>query len=89
MRGVTILHCTIYCYWLHLHPPPPLPYLLTQCCLLCCTTTTHRYAKEAGVRVTTFDTASELHKIADMHPGFACVLRIGFDDEAAETPYRL
>jgi ornithine decarboxylase len=52
--------------------------------LLCCTTTTHRYAKEAGVRVTTFDTASELHKIADMHPGFACVLRIRCDDEGAK-----
>lgn len=35
-----------------------------------------RYARENGVKLTTFDTESELHKIAALNPDFQCVLRI-------------
>ncbi len=35
-----------------------------------------RYARQHGVAYTTFDTDSELAKIAAHHPGFKCVLRI-------------
>lgn len=48
-----------------------------------------RYAKEHGVDYTTFDTLSELHKIAALHPGFKCVLRIRADDPEARVPLGL
>lgn len=35
-----------------------------------------RFARENGVQYTTFDTESELHKIAALNPDFKCVLRI-------------
>ncbi len=38
---------------------------------------------------TTFDTLSELHKIAALHPGFKCVLRIRADDPEARVPLGL
>jgi len=41
------------------------------------------------VEYTTFDTESELHKIAAMHPGFRCVLRIRADDPEARVPLGL
>jgi diaminopimelate decarboxylase len=43
-----------------------------------------RYAREQGVRVTTFDTRSELEKVAALNPGFGCVLRIRCDDESSK-----
>lgn len=39
-----------------------------------------RYARDAGVQVTTFDTESELHKVASIYPGIQLVLRIRCDD---------
>jgi len=48
-----------------------------------------RFAKENGVDYTTFDTLSELHKIAEQHPGFKCVLRIRADDPDARVPLGL
>lgn len=48
-----------------------------------------RFAKEHGVDYTTFDTLSELHKIAALHPGFKCVLRIRADDPEARVPLGL
>mmetsp|Transcript_592 Transcript_592/g.1604 ORF Transcript_592/g.1604 Transcript_592/m.1604 type:complete len:376 (-) Transcript_592:968-2095(-) len=48
-----------------------------------------RYAKEHGVEYTTFDTVSELHKIAALNPGFKCVLRIRADDPDARVPLGL
>jgi len=48
-----------------------------------------RYAKEHGVQYTTFDTLSELHKIAAMNPDFKCVLRIRADDPDARVPLGL
>ncbi|MEW5298294.1 MAG: hypothetical protein WDW36_001434 [Sanguina aurantia] len=44
-----------------------------------------RYAREHGVEYTTFDTESELHKMAAMNPGFKCVLRIRADDPDARV----
>jgi len=38
------------------------------------------------VEYTTFDTESELHKVAAMHPGFKLVLRIRADDPGARVP---
>eukprot|EP00775_Hariotina_reticulata_P004514 gene4514-4767_t len=43
-----------------------------------------RYAAAHGVETTTFDCPSELHKIAQLHPAFKCVLRIRCDDETAK-----
>lgn len=48
-----------------------------------------RYAKENGVQYTTFDTESELHKIAALNPDFKCVLRIRADDPDARVPLGL
>ncbi|KAJ9508522.1 hypothetical protein QJQ45_012069 [Haematococcus lacustris] len=48
-----------------------------------------RYAKEHGVDYTTFDTLSELHKIAALNPAFQCVLRIRADDPDARVPLGL
>jgi len=48
-----------------------------------------RYARDHGVEYTTFDTESELHKIASLHPGFRCVLRIRADDPEARVPLGL
>jgi ornithine decarboxylase len=48
-----------------------------------------RFAKENGVQYTTFDTESELHKIAALNPGFKCVLRIRADDPDARVPLGL
>jgi ornithine decarboxylase len=48
-----------------------------------------RYAREHGVEYTTFDTLSELHKIAVGNPGFKCVLRIRADDPDARVPLGL
>lgn len=39
-----------------------------------------RYARDAGVQVTTFDTESELVKVAATYPGIQLVLRIRCDD---------
>jgi ornithine decarboxylase len=48
-----------------------------------------RYARDHGVGLTTFDTESELHKIAAAFPGFKCVLRIRADDPEARVPLGL
>ncbi|KXZ55818.1 hypothetical protein GPECTOR_2g1369 [Gonium pectorale] len=48
-----------------------------------------RYAREHGITYTTFDTVSELHKIAEMDPEFKCVLRIRADDPGARVPLGL
>lgn len=48
-----------------------------------------RYAREQGIDYTTFDTESELHKIAALHPGFKLVLRIRADDPDARVPLGL
>eukprot|EP00798_Chlamydomonas_sp_ICE-L_P029191 gene29191-31091_t len=48
-----------------------------------------KYAKEKGIQYTTFDTESELHKIAALNPGFKCVLRIRADDPDARVPLGL
>ncbi|KAG2447384.1 hypothetical protein HYH02_007712 [Chlamydomonas schloesseri] len=48
-----------------------------------------RYAREHGIGLTTFDTSSELHKIAEMDPEFKCVLRIRADDPGARVPLGL
>lgn len=48
-----------------------------------------RYARDHGVKYTTFDTESELHKIAALNPGFKCVLRIRADDPDARVPLGL
>mmetsp|Transcript_7591 Transcript_7591/g.20199 ORF Transcript_7591/g.20199 Transcript_7591/m.20199 type:complete len:382 (+) Transcript_7591:17-1162(+) len=47
------------------------------------------YAKEHGVEYTTFDTESELHKVAALNPGFKLVLRIRADDPGARVPLGL
>lgn len=48
-----------------------------------------RYAREHGIEHTTFDTESELHKIAALNPGFKLVLRIRADDPDARVPLGL
>ena len=48
-----------------------------------------RFAREHGVQYTTFDTVSELHKIAALNPDFKCVLRIRADDPGARVPLGL
>ncbi|PNW72470.1 hypothetical protein CHLRE_16g683371v5 [Chlamydomonas reinhardtii] len=48
-----------------------------------------RYAREHGITYTTFDSSSELHKIAEMDPEFKCVLRIRADDPGARVPLGL
>ncbi|GIL96863.1 hypothetical protein Vretimale_2607 [Volvox reticuliferus] len=48
-----------------------------------------RYARDHGIQYTTFDTVSELHKIAQMNPDFKCVLRIRADDPDARVPLGL
>ncbi len=48
-----------------------------------------RYAREHGIKYTTFDTASELTKIAGGYPGVGCVLRIRCDDPDARVPLGL
>jgi ornithine decarboxylase len=45
--------------------------------------------QENGVELTTFDTISELHKIAALNPEFRCVLRIRADDPDARVPLGL
>ena len=39
-----------------------------------------RYAAAKGLNLTTFDTDSELHKLARWHPGTSALLRIRADD---------
>ncbi|KAG2490269.1 hypothetical protein HYH03_011224 [Edaphochlamys debaryana] len=48
-----------------------------------------RYAREYGIQHTTFDTSSELHKVAEMDPEFKLVLRIRADDPGARVPLGL
>ncbi|GIL90127.1 hypothetical protein Vretimale_13916 [Volvox reticuliferus] len=48
-----------------------------------------RYAREHGIQYTTFDTVSELHKVAEMDPEFKLVLRIRADDPGARVPLGL
>jgi ornithine decarboxylase len=48
-----------------------------------------RYARDAGVHMTTFDTESELHKVAAIYPGIQLVLRIRCDDPEARCPLGL
>lgn len=45
--------------------------------------------QEHGVEYTTFDTLSELYKVAAQHPGFKLVLRIRADDTEARVPLGL
>ncbi len=58
--------------------------MLTVCVCVCVF-----LPQEHGVDYTTFDTISELHKIAAQHPGFKCVLRIRADDPDARVPLGL
>jgi ornithine decarboxylase len=39
-----------------------------------------RFARDAGVQMTTFDTESELNKVASAYPGIKLVLRVRCDD---------
>lgn len=48
-----------------------------------------RYAKEHGIQYTTFDTESELHKIAALNPDFKLVFRMRADDPDARVPLGL
>eukprot|EP00955_Chlamydomonas_euryale_P036745 350545-Chlamydomonas_euryale.AAC.1 len=48
-----------------------------------------RFARAHGVHFTTFDTESELHKVAALNPDFKLVLRIRADDPAARVPLGL
>ncbi|GFR47866.1 hypothetical protein Agub_g9675, partial [Astrephomene gubernaculifera] len=48
-----------------------------------------RYAREHGIEFTTFDTLSELQKIAEQDPGMRLVLRIRADDPGARVPLGL
>jgi ornithine decarboxylase len=48
-----------------------------------------KYAREHNVALTTFDTESELHKLAAMYPQAKCVLRIRADDPEARCPLGL
>jgi ornithine decarboxylase len=48
-----------------------------------------RFARDAGVELTTFDTASELHKIAAAYPSVDLVLRVRADDPDARVPLGL
>jgi ornithine decarboxylase len=48
-----------------------------------------RFARDNGIQYTTFDTESELHKIAALNPEFKCVLRIRADDPDARVPLGL
>jgi ornithine decarboxylase len=48
-----------------------------------------QFAKEHGIQFTTFDTISELDKIAQYNPKFRCVLRIRADDPDARVPLGL
>eukprot|EP00878_Enallax_costatus_P001721 GHUV01001877.1.p1 GENE.GHUV01001877.1~~GHUV01001877.1.p1 ORF type:complete len:548 (+),score=160.60 GHUV01001877.1:260-1903(+) len=48
-----------------------------------------RYTRDAGVQMTTFDTESELHKVAAIYPGIQLVLRIRCDDPEAKCPLGL
>mmetsp|Transcript_26356 Transcript_26356/g.78254 ORF Transcript_26356/g.78254 Transcript_26356/m.78254 type:complete len:510 (-) Transcript_26356:202-1731(-) len=48
-----------------------------------------RFARAHGVQFTTFDTESELHKVAALNPDFKLVLRIRADDPAARVPLGL
>lgn len=42
-----------------------------------------KFSREHGVALTTFDTESELHKLAELYPSSRCVLRIRADDPEA------
>ncbi|GLC44530.1 Mitochondrial 2-oxoadipate and 2-oxoglutarate transporter [Pleodorina starrii] len=55
----------------------------------CKRTCDFRYARENGIQYTTFDTVSELHKVAEMDPEFKLVLRIRADDPGARVPLGL
>lgn len=48
-----------------------------------------KYAAEHHIQYTTFDTESELEKIAQGNPNFKCVLRIRADDPEARVPLGL
>jgi len=48
-----------------------------------------RFARDAGVGLTTFDTASELRKVAAACPGVGLVLRVRADDPEARVPLGL
>lgn len=41
------------------------------------------HAKHQNVHATTFDSAEELHKISEIHPGAKCILRLAVDDSNA------
>ena len=43
-----------------------------------------RYAAQHGVNLTVFDGADELHKLAEVHPSCALLLRIAVDDSGAQ-----
>jgi len=55
----------------------------------CKTRTDIEYAAEHHIEYTTFDTDSELDKIARFNPRFRCVLRIRADDPDARVPLGL
>lgn len=48
-----------------------------------------RFASDAGVQLTTFDTEGELGKVAAMYPGVGLVLRLRCDDPEARVPLGL
>jgi hypothetical protein len=48
-----------------------------------------KYAQTQNIQYTTFDTPSELHKIAGGCPGIGCVLRLRCDDPDAKVPLGL
>jgi ornithine decarboxylase len=62
---------------------PPERIILANCCKR---PKDLRTAAAAGVDLTTFDTVSELEKLARLHPGASAVLRIRADDPSARCP---
>jgi len=62
---------------------PPERIILANCCKR---PKDIRRAATAGVDLTTFDTVSELEKLARLHPGVSAVLRIRADDPSARCP---
>jgi diaminopimelate decarboxylase len=47
-----------------------------------------RFARDAGIQMTTFDTESELNKLASVYPGIKLVLRVRCDDPEVSSPAR-
>jgi hypothetical protein len=65
------------------NPPSQLPYCCADRVIFahpCKRPCDLRYARDTGVSLTTFDTESELTKIAGAYPGIQLVLRIRCDD---------